>query len=389
MGKSRTIDIALVTGDGAAPEMMTMAMRIAEMAAAKSGVLINWIPTPMGWNAFEQYDDTLPAASLKTAMDIGTVFFGGVGDPALDNTKGKERPDMKPESKCLLALRGRMGLLLNFRPIVYYPALHHLARVRGIPGDRIIEQHWVRFLLEDTYFGNKDMKSNLQRLINRPVVTLDKLVKNVGDVTGEEDYILDLAYYSKVRLERYFRHVLRYAMERRLPLLCVDKANMMPRYVLWRKTCERIHGTEFPEVEVRYGLVDSVNQLLFHPEKLHGVIACGNEHGDILTDGAAECVGSLGMMCSASVNPETRQGMFESGAGTAPTLKGKDAANPIGRILTAALMLEHLGIEDAAERIRKGVHKVLRDGHRTADIAQPGEQSIGCSSMAALIAAAL
>ena len=117
----------------------------------------------------------------------------------------------------------------------------------------------------------------------------------------------------------------------------------MSRYDFWRKIATRIGKEEFPDVSLSHQLVDSANALLFTPAKLHGVIACGNEHGDILSDGAASALGSMGMMCSSAINPDTGAAMFESGAGTAPTLAGQNKANPLGRILTAAMMLRHIG----------------------------------------------
>jgi len=122
--------VALVTGDGSGPEMMAVACAIAIEAAKKDGIEIAFEETPMGWNAYSKYGDTLPQESFKRAVEIGTVFFGGVGDPKLDSTIGAQKPEMKPEARCLLALRKTMGLLLNFRPMVYYKELAHLANVK-------------------------------------------------------------------------------------------------------------------------------------------------------------------------------------------------------------------------------------------------------------------
>lgn len=145
----------------------------------------------------------------------------------------------------------------------------------------------------------------------------------------------------------------------------------MARYKLWRDIATRIGEEEFPEVELHHQLVDSANALLFTPTKLHGVIACGNEHGDILSDGAAAALGSMGLMCSSAINPDTGAAMFESGAGTAPTLAGQDKANPIGRILTGAMMLEHLGATSGTGAIKASVQKALMNGYRTGDLFSP------------------
>jgi 3-isopropylmalate dehydrogenase len=126
--------------------------------------------------------------------------------------------------------------------------------------------------------------------------------------------------------------------------------------------------------------------LLFKPKELRGVIACGNEHGDILSDGAAEMVGGMGLMHSSAVNPDTMQAMFESGAGTAPTLAGQDKANPLGRILTGAMLLRHIAADNGATAIEQAVRDILKEGYRTADIAEPGCMKVlSCSEMGELV----
>lgn len=359
----KDIDIAVVTGDGAAPEMMEVAWRVAYTAALLDNIKIHPVYTPMGWNAHREHGDTLPKKSLRGALEIGTVFFGGVGDPEYDITIGKEHPEMMPEARCLLALRKEMGLLLNFRPFLYFKALAHLTKVKPeyIP-DEGVRQVFIRFLLEDTYFGN-EWACNGDFAPEAAVLGI-KLKKNI---TGKEDFVADIGFYSRETLLQYFRAAFAEARKLGLPLISVDKANVMPRYVFWRRIAEEVHQ-EFPDVTLTHQLVDSANTLLFEPAKLHGVIACGNEHGDILSDGAAGAFGSMGLMCSSSINPVTGAAMFESGAGTAPTLKGKDVANPLGRIFTAAMMLRHLGALKGADTIEVAIQKTLLNGWRTYDL---------------------
>jgi len=368
MKKMKTVNVALVLGDGSGPEMMAVACAIAKAAAKMDSLDIVFKKTPMGWNAYEKYGDTLPADSLKQALEIGTIFFGGVGDPKWDNTIGKEKPEMKPEARCLLALRKKMGLLLNFRPMIYYKELAHLANVRPetIPEEGI-QQIWIRYLLEDSYFGSQDLEPVVVNWVQHYI-----LMKPKKDVMGTESLISDLAYFRRETVEKYFRAAFTYARNAGLPLISVDKANVMARYDFWRKIVTKIGKEEFPDVPLSHQLVDSANALLFTPAKLHGVIACGNEHGDILSDGAAAALGSMGMMCSSAINPDTGAAMFESGAGTAPTLAGQDKANPIGRILTAAMMLRHLGAVTGAKAIEDTVRKVLVNGYRTGDMVSGG-----------------
>lgn len=361
--------IALVTGDGAAPEMMAAAWTVAVEAARLDDMSLVPVSTPMGWNAYKEHGDTLPQASFERAVKIGTIFFGGVGDPALDNTLGKENPVMKPETRCLLNLRKEMGLLINPRPMIYYKNLAHLSNVKPemIPEEGI-EQHWLRFLLQDSYFGTADL---IGMLDEKTRVSLG--VKAKQDVTGEEEMVTELAYYRRETIEKYLRAAFQYARDKCLPLISIDKSNVMSRYDFWKKIATRIGLEEYPDVPLSHQLVDSANALLFTPAKLHGVIACGNEHGDILSDGAASALGSMGMMCSSAINPDTGAAMFESGAGTAPTLAGQDKANPLGRILTAAMMLDHIGAPKGAASIRRAVQKVLLDGYRTGDLFSPSD----------------
>ncbi|MCI5108298.1 MAG: isocitrate/isopropylmalate family dehydrogenase [Candidatus Pacebacteria bacterium] len=372
--------IALVTGDGSGPEMMAEATRIASKAALLDDLEIEWVDTPMGWNAYEKFGDTTPTESLKIAFNIGTIFFGGVGDPEFDKTVGKEKPEMMPEPRALLAIRKHLGLLLNFRPMRLMPELSHLSRLKSecIPEDGA-NMVFIRFLLEDSYFGTSDLRTFVDEK------SIDAIgLKMKHGVTGSENLVSELSYYNRSTVMAYFRFAFRYARSLGLPLISVDKANVMARYVLWRKIAQKIHDAEFPDVELRHQLVDSANMLLFHPEKLHGVIACGNEHGDILSDGAAEMVGGMGLMHSSAINPKTEAAMFESGAGTAPTLAGLNQANPLGRILTGALMLRHISSSKGAAAIEDAVKAVLMGGYRTMDIAESdcdAKLVLGCKEM--------
>jgi len=367
---SKEVKVALVTGDGSGPEMMAQATRIAIAAALKDGIEISFVLTPMGWNAYDKYGDTFPAESFRRASELKLLFFGGVGDPALDNTIGMKHPEMRPEARALLSIRKEWGLLLNFRPMIYYKSLDHLANVKAevIP-ESGVEQVFIRFLLEDSYFGTTDLFEQIP-----PEVRAALGIKLKADVTGEEEMITELAYYRKETIEKYLRAAFRYAQQKGLPLISIDKANVMTRYQYWRIISSRI-GKEFPDVELRHQLIDSANALLFTPAQLHGIIACGNEHGDILSDGAASALGSMGMMCSSAINPDTNAAMFESGAGTAPTLAGQDKANPIGRILTAAMMLRHIGAKKGANAIESAVNEILQRGFRTGDIASKTDDS--------------
>jgi 3-isopropylmalate dehydrogenase len=228
--------IALVKGDGSAPEMMEAACRIAVEAAKLDDIKIIFEETPMGWNAYEEHADTLPEKYFKRAVEIGTIFFGGVGDPKYDNTIGVQKPEMKPEARALLLLRSTMGLLLNFRPMIYYKALAHLANVKPemIPEEGI-RQIWIRYLLEDSYFGNTDFIGGLPAEVKTRIGL--KLKK---DVTGNDEIVSDLAYYRRSTIEKYLRAAFTYARTVKMPLISIDKSNVMARYVFWREIATRI-----------------------------------------------------------------------------------------------------------------------------------------------------
>ncbi len=155
----RKVNVALVRGDGSAPEMMEQATRAASLAAKLDDVTIDWLEAPMGWNAYAKFQDTTPAASMDTALKTGLIFFGGVGDPAIDKTTGRERPEMMPEARALLPIRKELGLLLNFRPMRLMPELAHLSPLRPelIPAGGV-DMVFIRFLLEDSYFGTTDLR---------------------------------------------------------------------------------------------------------------------------------------------------------------------------------------------------------------------------------------
>ncbi len=378
-----TKKIALVEGDGSAPEMMKVACFVASLAAHQDDVQLEFVPTPMGWAAYDKFGDTLPAKSMAAVKKLGLVFFGGVGNPARDDTTGKEHPEMKPESRCLLALRKELGLLINTRPMVYYPELRNLAKVKpeSIP-DAGIQQIWLRFLLEDSYFGTIDRGGFIPEAVRHSIGIIDK-----SAVTTKLPSVTELAYYTHEALVKYFRFAFKLAVYKELPLIVLHKANVMSRYVYWLEVAREV-AQDFGEVEVKEQLVDSACALLFTPAALRGVIACGNEHGDILSDGAASAMGSMGLMCSSAVNPTTGQAMFESGAGTAPTLAGQGKANPIGRILTGAMMLRHFGAWKGAAAIEKAVQLTLTLGWRTEDLAPPGypkDQILGTEDMGKII----
>ena len=373
--------IALVKGDGSGPEMMAQACAVAIKAAMLDGIEIEFEETPMGWNAYEEYGDTLPQKSLDRTKELGIVFFGGVGDPKFDNTIGIKRPEMKPEKRVLLGLRKEMDLLVNHRPVRFYEELAHLSIVK-MPAQNMT-QLWYRFLLQDVYLGNDDLIHLIPEEVSAKIG-----LKLKQDVIGNEKIVSNIAYFTRDQLVKYFRIVFSRAEEMKLPLVVIDKSNITALDTYWRLIAEEI-SKEFPDVSVSFQYVDAAAMLIVtNPEMFNAVIATQNLQGDILTD-LANALISIGLMHSYAVNPDNGAAMFESGAGTTPTLAGKDVANPLGRILTAAMMLRHIGAPNGANAIEKAVSQVLTEGYRTGDLFQKGiddpSKLLGTSAMGEMV----
>lgn len=388
MERKRNINIALVPGDGAAPEAMAIAEQVVLVAARMCGWQINFRLAPMGYDAFQEFGNTAPQSSIDLIKKLGLVFFGGVGNPALDKTIGTEHPEMRPEAPVLLALRQHLGLLINLRPFVLDNKFAHLFGVRA---DRVpeagVRMLFARYLLEDCYFGTADLIKHIPENVRKHLG-----IKLKNNVTGDEEQVTGLSYFTRANLEKYFRWVYSYAREMELPVIVAHKQNVDPVQVFYLKNAHRI-GWEFPDVKQSDLLIDAGIAALFHPGRLNAVIACANLHGDLITDGAAEVEGGMGMMHSLALNPDTGEAMFESGAGTAPSLAGLDQINPLGRILTGALMLDHIGCQEGGEKVRQAVKKTLNDGYRTPDIYLPGkdiwDKVVGTARMGELVIARL
>lgn len=355
--------IALVKGDGAAPEAMAVACKVVVAAAKKHGCEVNFVNTQMGYNAFDKFGDTAPAESIKTIKQLGVVFFGGVGNPDLDKTIGTEHPEMRPEARGLLKLRQTLGLLINLRPFVLDKKFSHLFGVRP---ERVSEAGvrmlFVRYLLEDCYYGTVDLIKYIPEDIRQKLG-----LKLKSEVTGDEEIVTSLSYFTRSNLEKYFNWVYEYARKAGMPVIIANKKNVQSEQVFYVQNGLRI-SKEFPDVNTTELLIDAGIAALFHPNRLDAIIACANLHGDLITDGAAEVEGGMGMMHSLAINPDTGEAMFESGAGTDYKHAGQNITNPIGRTLAGGLMLDHIGKKQAGDDVRRAVRQTLDAGYRTPDI---------------------
>jgi 3-isopropylmalate dehydrogenase len=373
-----TFNVAALAGDGIGPEVMREGIKILRAVEKKFPVRFNITDAPVGWAGIDAAGNALPDATLVVCKQSDAILFGSVGLPERDPTVAKEN---RPERAALLRLRREFELFANLRPVVLWKELAHacpLVKERHDPGIDILV---VRELTGGLYFGKP------------------KSIENVGN--GQKR-ATDTMVYSTSEIERISHVAFRAAQERakshsgRKPkVTSIDKANVLENGVLWREVVSEV-GKKYPGVTLEHMLVDNgAMQLMLRPAQFD-VLLCENMFGDILSDEAAALAGSLGMLPSASLGAAKGDrffGLYEPAGGTAPDIAGKDLANPIAQILSAALMLQYsFNLREAHDAILKAVGKTIADGHRTGDIFSPAEPSakkIGTRAMGDAIAAAI
>ena len=314
----------------------------------------------MGGAAYALHGDPLPAATLQIAKDADAILFGAVGDPRYDNLPRAKRPE-----QAILGLRKELGLFANLRPAQVFPELAAASALKPevVAGLDILI---VRELTGDIYFGQP--KGIRQK--------------------GAEREGFDTMLYSESEVRRIARVGFEAARKRSRKLCSVDKANVLETSQLWREVLTE-ESRKYGDVELSHMYVDNCAMQLVRSPKQFDVIVTGNMFGDILSDEASMLTGSIGMLPSAALD-ERGKGLYEPIHGTAPDIAGKDLANPLATILSAAMMLRFsLKQERAADRIEAAVRKVLRDGCRTADIHTPGTRKIGTTEMGDAVLGAL
>jgi 3-isopropylmalate dehydrogenase len=341
--------IASIGGDGVGPEVVAAGRRVLDAVAARDGFTIEWLDVVAGGAAIDAYGTALRAEDLEAVAGCDAVLLGAVGGPRWDDPDAKVRPE-----QALFALRGGLELFANLRPVTVIPALMLASPVKpevlaGV--DLLI----VRELTSGLYFG-------------RPSEQRETPEGRVG---------IDTLWYTEAEIRRVVRLAFELAAGRRGRLTSVDKANVLATSRLWRKVVDETRA-EFPDVEVNHQLVDSCAMLLVRRPASFDVLVTENLFGDILSDEAAVLAGSLGMLPSASVGDRRtahgRFGLYEPIHGSAPDLAGRDAANPLGTILSAAMLLRwSLGLGQAADDLGAAVRSAVDDGWRTADLAADGD----------------
>jgi len=354
--------IASIGGDGVGPEVVAAGRRVLDAVAARDGFSIDWLDVVAGGAAIDAFGTALRTDDLEAVGACDAVLLGAVGGPRWDDPDAKIRPE-----QALFALRGGLELFANLRPVAALPALVPSSPVRPevLEGTDLLI---VRELTSGLYFG----RPSEQR------------------ATPEGRVAVDTLWYTEAEIRRVVRLAFELARGRRRRLTSVDKANVLATSRLWRKVVDETRP-EFPEVEVNHQLVDSCAMLLVRRPASFDVLVTENLFGDILSDEAAVLAGSLGMLPSASLGDRRtnhgRFGLYEPIHGSAPDIAGRDVANPLGTILSAAMLLRwSLGLGAAADDVERAVRGAIDDGLRTADLMPPdggvaGLQIVGTEAM--------
>lgn len=331
--------IVLLPGDGVGPEVTESARRVLEATAQKFGLDLQMESHPMGGCAIDAVGSPLPDETLDACRSADALLLGAVGGPKWSDPSLPVRPEQG-----ILKLRSELGLFANLRPVPHFPALVHQAPLRAelLDGCDLL---FVRELTGGIYFGARQEASEG----DDPTVAWDTMI------------------YSVLEVERVARVAFEAARERRGKVTSVDKANVLASMRLWRQVVTRV-AEEYPDVELEHLLVDACTMHLLTRPSSFDVIVAGNMFGDILSDEASVLAGSLGLLPSASLGTGTL-GLYEPIHGSAPDIAGQGIANPLGTILSAAMLLRHsLGQEEAAAAIEAAANQALDDGLRTRDL---------------------
>lgn len=353
--------ILVLPGDGIGPEIITEAVKVLKVAAAKTSFDIDLDEALIGGAAIGETGGPLPEETLAKCRESDAILLGAVGDPKWDGIERHLRPEQG-----LLTLRQELDLFGNLRPAMLYPQLASASSLKPevVSGLDILI---VRELTGGIYFGEP-----------RGVRTLED-----GERQGYNTYV-----YKESEIRRIAHVAFQAAQQRGKKVCSVDKANVLEVTVLWREVLNEVHK-EYPDVELSHMYVDNAAMQLVRAPKQFDVIVTGNMFGDILSDAAAMLTGSIGMLPSASLNA-SGQGMYEPCHGTAPDIAGQGIANPLATILSAAMMLRYsLDQVDTAVLIERAVSAVLDQGLRTADIHSEGMTKVSTAEMGDAVVKAL
>jgi 3-isopropylmalate dehydrogenase len=349
------LKIALLAGDGIGPEVIDQAVKVCDAIAQKFNHDIVWMPALTGAAAIDAVGEPYPDETHQVCTQSDAVLFGAIGHPRFDNDpSAKVRPEQG-----LLKMRKKLGLFANVRPTFTFPSLidkSPLKRER-IEGTDLV---FLRELTGGIYFGERGRKDN-------------------------DNTAYDTCTYTREEIQRLAKKGFELAMSRNKKLCCVDKANVLESSRLWRETVQAMEK-DYPEVAVSFEFVDAVAMRLVQWPNSYDVLITENLFGDILTDEASVISGSMGLMPSASVGAEI--GLFEPIHGSFPQAAGKDIANPLATVLSAAMMFEMaFRLNDEGALIRRVVNRSLAEGIVTEDLAEEGAKAYKTSEVGDYLAA--
>ena len=356
------LNIACIKGDGIGPEIVTQAQKVLNRVAQCYGHEIVYTDVLMGGASIDACGVPLTDEAVAAAKASDAVLMGSIGGNTTTSPWYKLAPELRPEAG-LLKLRKSLNLFANLRPALLYPELSDACPLKKEISDAGFDMMIMRELTGGLYFGERH--------------------------TTEENGIrkaVDTLSYDENEIRRIAIKGFDIAMKRRKKVTSVDKANVLDSSRLWRKVVEEV-AKDYPEVALEHMLVDNCAMQLVKDPAQFDVILTENMFGDILSDEASMVTGSIGMLSSASLN-DTKFGLYEPSHGSAPDIAGKDIANPIATVLSAAMMLRFtFDLDREADAMEKAVKEILKKGYRTSDIMSEGCTLVGCTKMGDLLAA--
>jgi 3-isopropylmalate dehydrogenase len=327
--------IITLPGDGIGPDVCNQSLRVLKVVCEHYKIDLDIREALIGGAAYDQTGTPLPQETIDLCTQADAVLLGAVGGPRWDNIEVKNRPEQG-----LLGIRQAMGLFVNIRPVIVYPELTDASPLKDsiVAGTDLIV---VRELTGGIYFGKRETTN---------------------------DYAYDTCEYHSYEIERICKFAAKLAVSRKKRLTSVDKANVLDTSRLWRSVCQEVVSKEYPQISLEHMYIDSATMHLITKPSTFDVLVMDNMFGDILSDETSVLSGSMGLLPSASLN-DNNNGIYEPIHGSAPDIIGKDIANPIGSILSCAMLLDYsLKAPEAANAIRNAVHKSIAQGYRTIDL---------------------
>ena len=356
------LNIACIKGDGIGPEIVTQAQKVLDRVAECYGHEIVYTDVLMGGASIDACGVPLTDEAIAAAKASDAVLMGSIGGNTTTSPWYKLAPELRPEAG-LLKLRKSLNLFANLRPALLYPELSDACPLKKEISDAGFDMMIMRELTGGLYFGERHTTEE------------NGIRKAVDTLTYDENEIRRIAIKG-----------FDIAMKRRKKVTSVDKANVLDSSRLWRKVVEEV-AKDYPEVTLEHMLVDNCAMQLVKNPAQFDVILTENMFGDILSDEASMVTGSIGMLSSASLN-DTKFGLYEPSHGSAPDIAGKDIANPIATVLSAAMMLRFtFDLDREADAMEKAVKEILKKGYRTSDIMSEGCTLVGCTKMGDLLVA--